>query len=218
MRIAAATAAAGRTSASRHANAAPTASAHSVIATPAIVGTQPTAAMIDGRSTSTAIASSSSRTLPKRPSGVSSFAASAGRTARSDGAQRHREQLGKEDLAPDVERRHREVGGEDPVEDRDEAGTVSTASITIARCSAGANARLPPASSARRSATGAPGEIAIRTMPTATGPFSANDLERQHRDHGHRDDDREDHGRQHDAPFQRRRDLLAPEHQADART
>ena len=56
------------------------------------------------------------------------------------------------------------------------AGTVSTAVITIARCSAGANARLPPASSARRSATGAPGEMAISTMPTATGPLSANTL------------------------------------------
>ena len=75
-----------------------------------------------------------------------------------------------------MERRDREIGGEDPVEDRDEAGTVTTASITIARCSAGANARLPPASSARRNATGAPGEMAISTMPTATGPFSANAL------------------------------------------
>ena len=56
------------------------------------------------------------------------------------------------------------------------AGTVSTASITIARCSAGANSRLPPASNARRSATGAPGEIAMSTMPTATGPFNPNAL------------------------------------------
>jgi len=56
------------------------------------------------------------------------------------------------------------------------AGTVTTASMTIARCSAGANSRLPPASSARRSAIGAPGEMAMSTMPTATGPFSANAL------------------------------------------
>ena len=56
------------------------------------------------------------------------------------------------------------------------AGIVTTASITIATCSAGANSRLPPASSARRSATGAPGEMAISTMPTATGPFTANAL------------------------------------------
>ena len=42
----------------------------------------------------------------------------------------------------------------------------------MARCSAGAKPRLPPASSARRNATGAPGEMAMSTMPTAIGPVS----------------------------------------------
>ncbi|MFO1313963.1 MAG: hypothetical protein U1F58_00020 [Burkholderiales bacterium] len=46
LRIAAATAATGRTAGSHQANAAPTAGADSVVTTPAIVGAQPTAAMV----------------------------------------------------------------------------------------------------------------------------------------------------------------------------
>ena len=47
------------------------------------------------------------------------------------------------------------------------SGIDATASTATAICSVGANERCPPASSDRRSATGAPGEIAISTTPTS---------------------------------------------------
>ena len=72
------------------------------------------------------------------------------------------------------------------------AGTVSTDMITMARCSAGAKARLPPASSARRNATGAPGEMAIRMDAHRDRPRQSEQLQRQHGERRHRHDDRED--------------------------
>ena len=46
-----------------------------------------------------------------------------------------------------------------------DSGIDTTASSATRICSPGANERCPPASNDRRNATGAPGEIAISTMP-----------------------------------------------------
>jgi hypothetical protein len=52
-------------------------------------------------------------------------------------------------------------------------------------------------------------------MERCNGTFQSEDLQREHGERGHRHEDREDHGQQHDAALQRRFDLFAPQHQPD---
>ena len=55
-----------------------------------------------------------------------------------------------------------------------ESGMETTARIASATCSPSAKEGSPPAASARRTATGAPGEIDMRTMPTSAARGSSN--------------------------------------------
>jgi hypothetical protein len=153
------------------------ANAQSVIATPAMVGTQPTAAMIGGQVDEKRDRQDQQQDIADAPQRPLQSRRDRRETGAKPGAQRHRQQLGKEDLTPDMETAVT-VKSAAKIQSRIAtlAGTVTTGEHYDRQVQRRRERAVAAASSARRSATGAPGEMAISTIPTATGPLTANIL------------------------------------------